>query len=230
MSQTGAARLCAACGAPAPSPFRSPPAEQAPDLDLRPGEPTRGTLARWVATCRRCGACAPDLAALPPGAAEVVASAPYRDLDRPAPALPFLRWAMLCEAGGQRQEAAEGTLQGAWALDDAGDEAGAAALRREAAALWVAPEDAEGALRLLDVLRRAGAFGDATAHADRVGAWPLDESSARILAFQRERIAAGDAGRYLISSALRPPARTPHVTHGRSRQAAPGFWRRLIGR
>src|SRR5437763_563145 len=119
---------CGLCGAPAPPPFRAPPPELAPELDLRPGEPARSTLSRWVLTCRSCGACAPDLAVLP----------------------------------------------------------------AEAAAT----------------------------HAD--------EGAEAILAFQRARIAARDAGRHLISSALRPPARTPHVAHGRA--VKPAFWSRWFRR
>jgi len=220
-------RSCASCGAAAPPRFRAPPAEQAPDLDFRPGEPARSTLPRWVVTCRRCGACAPDLTDLPPGAAGLVQSAAYKSLDRPAPALRFLRWAMLCTAG-ERHEAAEATLQAAWTLDDAEDASGAASLRREAALLWGTPDTAESALRLLDVLRRAGEFERASALAADLDKRPLDENSARIVAFQRDRIAERDAGRHLLSSALRPPARTPHAAQGR--RSGGGFLGRLFGR
>ena len=151
----------------------------------------------------------------------------YRDLDRPAPTLPFLRWAMLCAAAGDQHDAAEATLQAAWTLDDIGDAAGATSLRREAARLWGKPDTAESALRLLDVLRRAGDFPGAAALAADLGTQRLDESTARIVAYQQDRIAGRDRERHLISSALRPPARTPHVAHGK--RASAGFWRRLLG-
>ncbi len=92
---------------------------------------------------------------------------------------------------------------------------------------WGRAEGAESGLRLLDVLRRAGEAGAAAALAERLSATPLDESSARVLAFQRTRLEAGDTGRHLLSSALRPPARMPHVAHGRQKG---GFWRSLLGR
>lgn len=233
---TPPARACAVCGTPARPPFRAPVPELAPDLDLRPGEPTRSTLPRWVATCRRCGASGPDLAALPAGAEATVRSDAYRALRTPGPAMPFLRWALICRRAGDPAGAAEATLQAAWALDDAGEDA--ADLRREAAALWGEPDDPQCALRSVDVLRRAGEFARALARADAVAA--PDENTARILDFQRARIAEGDRGRHTIASALRPPARTPHVTHGkppaqtatRAGEAAPargGFWRRLFG-
>ena len=217
-------RSCAACGAPARAPFRAPPAEQAPDLDGRPGEPTRSTLPQWVATCRRCRASAPDLQALPEGPEAVTASESHRALS--GPAAPFLRWAALCEAAGQRAAAAEAVLQGAWALDDAGQDA--AALRLRAAELWGEPDGTEDVLRLVDILRRAGAHDAALAMAARLDGAALDENSAAILQFQQARIAEGDTGRHGIGSALRPPARRPHVTHGRKTEAG-GLWRRLFG-
>lgn len=220
--------VCSVCGAPVRPPFRAPTAELAPDLDHRPGEPSRSTLPQWVAICRRCGASGPDLAALPAGAEAVVRSDDYRSLRRSGPAMPFLCWALICERTGDAAAAAEAAMLAAWAHDDAGQDA--AALRRRAAALWGEPADPDAALRLVDVLRRAGDFAAAAARAETLDHAPLDESSAAILAFQRDRIAAADAGRHMISSALRPPSRRPHVTHGRTAQSAPGFWGRLFGR
>lgn len=217
---------CSVCGAPVRPPFRAPAAELAPDLDHRPGEPARSTLPRWIATCRRCGASGPDLSTLPAGAPDVVRSEAYRALRTPGPAMPFLRWALICERTGDPAAAAEATLHAAWALDDAGEPA--ADLRRRAAALFGKPDGPEDALRLIDVLRRAGDFAAATSRAAALDGMALDENSAAILAFQRERIAAADPERHMISSALRPPARRPHVTHGRTETT--GFWGRLFGR
>ena len=218
---------CAVCGSAARAPFRPPSAELAPDLDGRPGEPTRSTLPQWIATCRHCGASGPDLSKLPDGAGDIVRSEAYKALRIPGPQMPALRWACVCEALGRRAEAAEAVLQAAWALDDAGQDA--SNLRRRAAALWGEPASTEDALRLLDMQRRAGDFAAAQANADALDGAVQDENTAAILAFQRARIAEGDTGRHMISSALRPPARRPHVTHGT--QAAPtgGFWRRLFG-
>jgi hypothetical protein len=55
----------------------------------------------------------------------------------------------------------------------------------------------------------------------------LDETSERVMRFQSARLAERDSGRHLLSSALRPPARTPHVAHGRAKPT--GFWGRLLG-
>jgi hypothetical protein len=204
---------CGVCGAPAPPPFRAPAPEIAPDLDLRPGEPTRSTLPDWIAICRRCGAAAPDLAVLPAEARAVVESDPYHALAGTAPefALSFLRWAMILRETGDRTGAAEAMLQAAWSADDAADSINAARWRAEAAFLWDEPADVETALRRIDVLRRAGEFDAAAAAAERLAGRGLDQTSASVLAFQRARIATRDIGRHLISSAVPPPAHRPHV-------------------
>ncbi len=207
---------CALCGSPAPPPFRAPAQEGSPDLDGRPGEPTRSTLRRWVQTCPGCGACAPDLATLPVAAQGIVSSAAYAALGTPVE-----RWAAL--VAGTPAEA-EALLQAAWQAEDDGKDG--TALRSRASAAWPTPQDPEGLVRLADTRRRAGLLVEATATLDQVPPH-ADDGLARIVAFERARIAARDTGRHLLSSALRPPARTPHVSHGKA--PAGGFWLRLFG-
>ena len=205
-------RACALCHTPCPPRFRPPPPEISPDLDLRPGEPARSTLPHWVQTCQGCGAVAPDLAALPPASVEIVESEAYLDLHaRPEAATPFLRAAMIARPGDRSGL----LLQAAWTADDARDDDAARHYRKEAAANWGEPEGVEDALRLIDLLRRAGLLAAAQECAGVIAADAIDERSHAILAFQCARIADGDTGRHMMSSALRPPARTPHVAHGR---------------
>ena len=222
-----ASRACGVCGHKAPAPHRAPAAELAPDLDLRPGEPARSTLAQWLLACRHCGAAAPDLAALAPGDRTVIDGEDYQALRGTGSR--FRRYAAICRAKGQAREAGDAMLQAAWMADDAGEEANARAWRLEAAALWTDPPDEETALRRIDALRRAGDFTAAAAEAADWAGRIHDESGARILAFQKARIAAADAGVYRISSALRPPAHSPHVAHGK-RPPQKGFLARLFGR
>jgi hypothetical protein len=167
-----------------------------------------------VQRCRGCGACAPDLSTLPAAAAAVTATPAYQALTSR-----FLRWAALAP-----EAEAEALLQAAWEAEDA--DADGRDLRRQAAAAWPTPDDAEARLRLADTLRRAGDMAAASAHLDALGPMP-DDGLARIASFERARIAAGDTGRHLLSSALRPPARTPHVAHGKP--ARTGFWGKLFG-
>lgn len=194
---------------------------------MRPGEPTRSTLGRWLQTCRRCCCSAPDLAAVDVSAlTEEAKAALIGSMDRAEAA--FFRWARLCEAIGDTRNQAEALLQGAWDAEDRRDDAEAARLRQAAAALWDDTPDNETALRRLDVLRRAGAWAEARAWAARLEGREWDEISASILRFQRRRIEMEDSGRHLISAALPPPVTTPHVTHVRQRR--PGLFSRLFGR
>ena len=226
---TTATRHCAICGAAARSPFHAPEPEIGPDLDMRPGEPVRSMLQDWVQTCNSCGAVAPDLSMLPAGAGSVVESPAYKGLVTEASeeTLPFRRWAMICRGTGDSAEAAEATLQAAWAADDAANMTEAAKLRREVAAQWRDPSDQATSLRLLDVLRRAGDFDAAEAWATKLAARGLDKTGETIVAFQRGRIAARDIGRHLVSSAL------PALPHGPQAAQAlqppvPKFWERLF--
>jgi hypothetical protein len=199
----------------APPPYRPPAPEMAPDLDLRPGDPARHTLSRWIATCQGCGACAPDLAALPAEGASITGSPAYRALTSP-----FQRWAAL--VAGTPEEA-EALLQAAWEAEDQHDDP--TPLRLRAAAVWPESDDVKQALRLVDVLRRAGAFDEAATRLAPLMAG-ADDANRRVAAFQQARIAARDAGRYLLSSALPPAAPTPRVAHGR--RAVVGFWGKLL--
>jgi hypothetical protein len=153
----------------------------------------------------------------------VVESAAYRTLTAPHGALGFLRWAMLCPDPSSRGEA---FLQAAWTADDAGAEADATEWRVMAAQAWGEPSDPEQAIRLLDVLRRAGLFDKAATLANEI--LSLEPSSAGIVAFQLARTRERDTGRHLMSSALRPPAHRPHVSH-QPKPEKRGFWRLITG-
>lgn len=219
-------RACALCATPCPPRFRPPPPEISPDLDLRPGEPTRSTLQLWVQTCEGCGAIATDLSLLPPDSVELVESEAYLDLHaRPETATPFLRAAMICRPGDQ----SGALLQAAWAADDANDDEAARHYRTESAATWGEPDGIESALRLIDVLRRAGLLQAAEECAGVIALDAVDDRSQAILTYQRARIAEGDTGRHMMSSALRPPSRMPHVAHGQ-KPVQRGFISRLLGR
>ncbi len=179
-------------------------------------------------TCEGCGAVGPDLSYLPSGSIEIVESEAYLDLHaRPDTATPFLRYAMICRPGDR----AGAYLQAAWAADDAEDDEAARHYRREAAASWGEPDGVESALRLIDVLRRAGMLATAEECAGTIAGDAMDERSEALLRYQRARIAEGDTGRHLMSSALRPPARMPHVAHGKPvlPPKKKGFWARLFG-
>ena len=219
-TSAGRERRCGVCGHESRQPsFRPPVPEQAPDLDLRPGEPVRSTMARWLQACPHCGYAAPDIAEAHPAAAQAVAAAPYRaliaDTAHPVLARRFLAWAHVLEETGALHAAAEATLHAAWVADDLGRDDLARQWRREAVALWRSGPalDAEQSVRVIDALRRAGDFADAEAAASALAATNPPEAVAQVTALEARLIAAEDVGRHSIASALAPPARRPHVTH-----------------
>jgi len=233
----GAARpaetRCAVCGTESrQTRFRPIPPEGAPDLDLRPGEPLRATMPAWLQQCPHCGYVAPEIAHAHPAAAEAVGTAPFRALiaDGTHPPLSrrFLAYAYVLEESGALHAAAEATLQAAWAADDARKPDLARAWRGEAVALWRAgpPLDAEQTVRVVDALRRAEAFDDAGATADGLAAGHPPEAVASVIALEQRLIGLRDSGRHTVASALPPPSRRPHATHGSIARRS-GLWDRL---
>ena len=211
---------CAVCGTGSrQTQFRSGLPEQAPDLDLRPGEPVRSTMARWLQQCPHCGYAAPNIGRAHPAAAQAVAAAPFRalmaDASCPPLARRFLAWAHVLEETGALHAAAEACLQAAWVADDLNRPDLARSWRLEAVALWRSgpPLDAEQTVRVVDALRRAEAWDDADATASALAGSNPPEAVAQVIALERRLIRAGDSGRHTVASALPPPARRPHVAH-----------------
>ena len=210
---------CALCGSAVKPPFEVQAAEAPADLDLRPGLPARATLSQWLQTCRTCGATAPDLSALPLSAAEVVRSDNYKWLARHAPHVrPFLRWARLCPADLR----GDVLLQAAWAEDDTGNDAAAAALRLRAVRAWGPPEGVAATLRQIDVLRRAAAWEQAGLYADWLAGEDIAAEDAEILHTQRHRIATRDSSRVRAEGAAyaAPPPETRWISRLLRRSAS----------
>jgi hypothetical protein len=231
---------CGVCGTESRHPpFRPSPPEQPPDLDLRPGEPVRSTMSRWLQQCPGCGYCAPDITRAHPAAAEAVRAAPFRALlaDNTIPPLArrFLAWALVLEETGALHASAEATLQAAWVADDLGRPDLARAWRLDCVALWRGgpPLDAEQTVRVVDALRRAEAWDDAAATAESLARQEPPEAVAQVVMLERRLIDAGDAGRHTVASALPPPSRRPHVSHQKIAARGEGLWaklRRLFGK
>ena len=225
---------CAVCGTGSrQQPFRPNPPEQAPDLDLRPGEPVRSTMARWLQQCPSCGYAAPNITKAHPAAAQAVAAAPFRALlaesGHPPLARRFLAWAHVLEETGALHAAAEATLHAAWVADDLGRDDLARMWRLDSVALWRGgpPLDAEQTVRVIDALRRAEAWGDAGATAETLGLADPPEAVAQVVGLEARLIAAQDAGRHTVASALPPPARRPHVSHQKVAPRGEGFVAKL---
>jgi hypothetical protein len=225
---------CGVCGTESRQPpFRPTPPEQPPDLDLRPGEPVRSTMARWLQQCPACGYCAPDISRAHPAAAEAVRAAPFRALlaDGSIPPLArrFLAWALVLEETGALHASAEATLQAAWVADDLERAEMARSWRLEAVAQWRngPPLDAEQTVRVVDALRRAEAWHDAAATARILADSRPPEAVAQVIALEQRLIEAGDAGRHTVATALPPPSRRPHVSHQKIAARGEGIWARI---
>lgn len=184
-----------------------------PDLDLRPPEMQRSTMHTWLQRCPYCGFCAPDLSegecdkALvdSPGYRAILDNPRFPELARrfKARALPV--------GGSDREEAAHLHLCAAWACDDEGLEGPAIECRRAAAAGLEqqkpfedsAPGLTWGAV-LVDVLRRAGQFEQASSECDSL----LTRRSAvavlrQALELQRTLIAEGDRTSHSVEETVR---------------------------
>jgi len=230
---------CAVCGTTSrQAPFRPGPPEQAPDLDLRPGEPVRSTMPRWLQQCPHCHYAAPAIDQAHPAAAQAVAAAPFRALiaegGHPPLARRFLAWAHVLEETGALHAAAEATLHAAWVADDLGRTELARSWRLEAVALWRSgpPLDAEQTIRVIDALRRAQAWDDAQHSVQALLETTPPEAVMQVASLELRLIGDQDAGRHTVASALPPPARRPHVTHqpGGGTGSWLGWLRRLLGR
>ncbi len=204
----------------APPPFRAPPPEGPPDLDGRPGEPARSTLPRWLQTCRGCAGRARRIWRPGCGIGHAWSAArPTGHAVKRRSALGDARWRArrarprrCCRQPGRSRMPAVTRSTCAVVPRRCGRPAG----------------DPESALRLADVQRRAGLLDAAAATLGQLAAGP----GRRCGAHRRVRAGAHGCavtpGVTAMSSAVRPPSRTPHVTHGK-RVAAGGFWSRFLG-
>ena len=231
---------CGVCGTESrQQAFRAGMPEQAPDLDLRPGPPLRGSMALWLQQCPHCGYAAPDIAQAHPAAAQAVGAANFRallnDATHPPLARRFLAWALVLEETGALHAAAEATLQAAWVADDLNKPELAQLWRLEAVALWRSgpPLDAEQQVRVVDALRRAEAWDDAVMTARGLLEQAPPEAVSQVLNLELRLIEANDTRRHSVASALPPPSRRPHVSHQASVKRGEGLrgWlKRLFGR
>ena len=190
-------------------------------------------MARWLQQCPTCGYAAPDITRAHPAAAQAVGAAPFRALvaetSYPPLARRFLVWAHVLEETGSLHAAAEATLHAAWVADDLSRDDLARLWRLEAVALWRGgpPLVDEQNVRVIDALRRAAAWPDATASADTQRRAAPAEAIAQVISLEQRLIAERDTGRHTIASALPPPARRPHASHQQIAGKSEGLLSRL---
>lgn len=180
------------------------------DLDQRPPEMMRSTMASWLQECRFCGYVATDIGKDDAAARAFVGTPAFQALcadPSPDPVTRrFLARAALDAHGGDAESAFTHTLAAAWVADDSGRLSDATALRLKAAA-HVAGKAAslDTRLVLLDVLRRASDWSVAETLADVMATEQHGHPYDAIATFHRSRIAERDNGRYTIADALAEP-------------------------
>ncbi len=189
----------------------------ATDLDTRPPPPARMALAMQVQCCPACGYCAEDISQALPGARAVVTRQEYQaqlhDDRFPYLANMFLCQSMIEEAVSNYVAAGMAALRAAWACDDGEVNYEAAAIEcrlravaqlmkaQEQGHSFIAEPGAEQAL-LADLLRRSRRFTEAEAMVTRGLRLCSDESTRRILLFQRHLSHLKDSDVHTVREAM----------------------------
>jgi uncharacterized protein (DUF2225 family) len=139
------------------------------DLDARPPEPERSTIAYWIQRCPSCGYCAPDIAKGDKEMSNIIESDMYkqqlRDTRFPELANSFLCWSMIQEEVAQYKIAGWTSVKAAWACDDEQNDDAARVCRDRAIILldtarkkgqWFAGNAGTEEAVIVDLLRRSG--------------------------------------------------------------------------
>lgn len=176
-----------------------------PDLDLRPPEMMRSTMAMWLQECPHCGYIAPDLKDEPAVTKEFLQSESYTSCDglnfTNHLTERFYRYHLINIAAGDNEGAYAAALRAAWCCDDYRDKENAKhcrllALEHLEKVIQKGSVPDELFLVKSDLLRRSGQF-------ERVGAelegknFPNDILKA-IAAFEIEKANQGDTSCYRV--------------------------------
>lgn len=186
------------------------------DLDQRPPQMMRSTMASWLQECPSCGYVAADIKTGDAKVQSFVGTPAFQALcaaSSPDPAVRrFMVRAVIETHNGDMESAFTHTLSAAWIADDRGRSSEAAALRLRAAAyIEGTAASLDTRLVLLDVLRRASNWEAAEALVDQLAAAKLEDPYAAIVSFHRSKIERRDSCCYTIADAL---ADTPQPDNG----------------
>jgi len=216
----GEKTTCAVCGNSAMYTYLSSTNSMgAPDLDGRPAEMERSTMAFWIHVCNSCEYVAPKISDAVEGARGVVASVDYKEQFNRAECAKlanlFLCWAMVLRRAGRLADSGRACLHAAWVCDDYGDKHEmndiAIECRKTAScdlqqALSLSrqkePEfEKEGYAEalLVDILRRSEQFDSAGVLCiEAITSEGRDEKALKLLAFQQELVEKKDTGCYTM--------------------------------
>ena len=207
---------CAMCGAKSEhTSIDSTNSFGSPDLDLRPPEMQRSTMAYWVQECPDCGYAYGSIEEKAPQAETTITSDAYKAiLSNPLNGSltgRFLKASLISEGAQEPKAAANYALNAAWAADDTDDKEGAISHRNRASELFVTSldgvdETTEQSIvirtRMVDILRRAERWEEAVALADVLLGSELDPTIKSALEFERSAASKQDGRCYTIETAL----------------------------
>lgn len=189
------------------------------DLDGRPSEMERSTMAFWIHICSKCLYVAPKISNETEGAKETVKSDDYKaQLNRdgyPKLANLFLCHAMILRSAGQLGHAGSACLHAAWVCDDYGLEANAIQCRKTAThdvqqAISLDPLQAQrftmegyAEALLVDILRRSEQFDEAnTLCTEALARGGKDVLALKLFKFQLGLVERKDTGCYTVGSVI----------------------------
>lgn len=186
-----------------------------PDLDTRPPEMERSTIAYWIQICPNCFYSAPDISKGDSRVKEIVGTEDYKrigqDLDFPDKVAGFLCHSHIMDRLCKYQEAAWACLHGAWYCDDDEMELAAGLCREKAVVAFQKAKDHDDTLLsepkgsfdalMVDLLRRIPKLLDAGDYCNDALERRPDDLILKILLFQKKLIMQRDTGCYTIEEA-----------------------------
>jgi hypothetical protein len=186
-----------------------------PDLDLRPPEMKRSTMAYWLQECPDCGYSAGSIDDPHPNAKDVMASDAFQTLQTgPLGGTltgRFLKASLFDEASNDLSSAADHALCAAWAADDAKDVEGAIQHRNRSANLFLKTLDGADSIseetivtktRLVDILRRATRWDEANEIALELLKQDMDQTIRSVITFGQAAINSQDDQAHTVAQAM----------------------------
>ena len=185
-----------------------------PDLDLRPPEMARSTIAFWVQECPNCGYVAADISDATKLDPSLLTTERYLSFDgmpfgddrQATLAKRFYKQYILAEDVEDDREALSALMHAAWVCDDDGnDEAGSLcrskAAEKATALIEHGPSDRDG-LQMMraDLLRRSGNFDDAIRTCSVLSF--SDETLEKVRMFELMKAQEGDMSCHTVAEAV----------------------------
>jgi hypothetical protein len=186
------------------------------DLDARPPEMQRSTIASWVQKCPACGYCAADIATLLKNAKDTVSSPAYKaqlsNADFPELANKFLCRMLIQDKAGESKAAIYSAICAGWASDDANMPSAATAARELGIKRLLdfngnneqyRTQKGADELLIADMLRRNAQFEKAKQSAGKGLALAQEEIIKTILNFEIELAEKKDIAVHRVAEAVK---------------------------